>query len=105
MLRLAAEHNKLLRLPIVHKPKEAPPRQGFFDPEAFAAVRRRLPEDLQVAVAIAYTYSWRMQSEVLTLKRRQVDLDAGTLRLDAGTTKNDEWSISRPSSRRSWPHR
>ena len=29
MLRLAYEHNKLLRLPIVHKPKEAPPRLRF----------------------------------------------------------------------------
>ncbi len=33
---------------------------------------------------------WRMQSEVLTLERRQVDLDAGTLRLEPGTTKNDD---------------
>jgi integrase len=31
-----------------------------------------------------------MQSEVLILERRQVDLDAGTLRLEPGTTKNDE---------------
>jgi integrase len=93
MLRLAAEHNKLLRLPIVHKPKEAAPRQGFFESDAFATVRRRLPEDLQAAVAIAYTYGWRMQSEVLTLERRQVDLEAGTLRLDPGTTKNDEGRV------------
>jgi len=31
-----------------------------------------------------------MQSEVLTIERRQVDLDAGTVRLDPGTTKNDD---------------
>ncbi len=31
-----------------------------------------------------------MQSEVLTLERRQLDLEAGTLRLEPGTTKNDE---------------
>src|SRR5256712_9570174 len=31
-----------------------------------------------------------MQSEVLMLERRQLDLDVGTLRLDPGTTKNDE---------------
>jgi integrase len=41
-------------------------------------------------VAIAYTYGWRMQSEVLALERRQLDLEAGTLRLDPGTTKNAE---------------
>jgi integrase len=49
-----------------------------------------LPADLQVAAAIAYTYGRRMQSEVLALERRQLDLEAGTLRLDPGTTKNDE---------------
>jgi integrase len=56
----------------------------------------RKPEtirDLQVAVTIAYTYGWRMQSEVLSLDRRQVDLAAGTLRLDPGTTKNDEGRV------------
>jgi len=43
-----------------------------------------------VAASIAYTFGWRTQSEVLTLERRQVDLEAGTLRLDPGTTKNDD---------------
>jgi len=43
-----------------------------------------------VGVSIAYTYGWRMQSEVLALERRHVDFDAGTLRLDPGTTKNGE---------------
>jgi integrase len=90
MLRLAYEHNKLLRLPIVHKPKEAPPRQGFFEVDQYDAVRRRLPEDLQVAAAIAYTCGWRTQSEVLTLNRSQVDLDRGTIRLEPGMTKDDE---------------
>ena len=47
MLRLAFEHNKLLRLPIVHKPKEAAPRAGFFEADQYEAVRRRLPEDLR----------------------------------------------------------
>jgi integrase len=34
-----------------------------------------------------------MQSEVLTLERRQVDLRAGTLTLDPGTTKNDDGRV------------
>ncbi|MBI2878935.1 MAG: site-specific integrase [Candidatus Rokubacteria bacterium] len=93
MLRLAYEHGKILRLPIVHKPKEAAPRDGFFEREQYLAVRRRLPEDLQTAATLAYTYGWRMQSEVLTLERRQLDLEAGTLRLDPGTTKNDEGRV------------
>jgi integrase len=93
MLRLAYENSKLLRLPVVCKLKEGAPRQGFFEREQFEAVRRHLRSDLQIAVSIAYTFGWRMQSEVLTLERRQVDLDAGTLRLEPGTTKNDEASI------------
>src|SRR5262249_50095475 len=87
---LAYENGKLLRLPLFHKPKEGPPREGFFEPEQYEAVRRHLSEDLQVAVAIAYTFGWRTQSEVLTLERRHVDLEAGTLRLDPGMTKNDD---------------
>jgi integrase len=90
MLRLAYENGKLARLPLLRKLKEAAPRQGFFERHEYEAVRRHLRPDLQVAAAIAYTYGWRMQSEVLTLERRHLDLLAGTLRLDPGMTKNDE---------------
>ncbi len=93
MLRLGAEHGKVARVPIVHKPKEAAPRAGFFEADAFTAVRAQLPADLQLAVTIAYTYGWRMQDEVLTLERRQVDLAEGTLRLDPGATKNDDGRV------------
>jgi integrase len=95
MLRLAVRHGKLARVPDFGdlKPKEAPPRAGFFEAEAFQAVCARLPEDLQVAVRIAYTYGWRMQSEVLALELRQLDLAEGTLRLDAGATKNEDGRI------------
>ena len=57
--------------------------------EQFQAARRSLPEDLGVAVTIGYAFGWRVQ-EVLGLERRHVDLEVGTLRLDPGTTKNDE---------------
>lgn len=93
MLRVAYEGSKLFRLPVLRKLKEAGPRQGFFERDQFAAVRRQLPVDLQVAVSIAYAYGWRMQSEVLTIERRQLDLKAATLRLEPGTTKNDDGRI------------
>jgi integrase len=73
--------------------KKEPPRQGFFEREQFEAVCQYLSSDLQVAVTIAYTFGWRMQSEVLTLERRQLDLDAGTLRLEPGSTKNDDGRV------------
>ena len=53
MLRLAYEHGKLARLPVVRKLKEVPPREGFFEREQYEAVRRRLKPDLRVAAAIA----------------------------------------------------
>src|SRR6266851_5024233 len=90
MLRLGFEHDKVARLPIIHLPREANPRSGFFERDVFEAIRRHLPLDLQVAVTISYSYGWRTQSEVLTLMLSQVDLAAGTLRLEPGTTKNDE---------------
>jgi len=67
--------------------------EGFFERHQYEGVRRRLDVDLQVAVSIAYTFGWRMQSEVLPLERRHLDLEAGTLRLDAGTTKNDDGRV------------
>jgi hypothetical protein len=93
MMRLAYENNKLLRLPVVRKLEEGAPRQGFFERKRFEAVCCHLRPDLYVTILIASTFGWRMQSEVLTLERRQVGLDAGTLRLEPGTTENDEASI------------
>ena len=93
MLRLGYERDKVARIPIIHMLKEAEPRKGFFERDAFEAVRKRLRPDLQVAVMIAYTFGWRIQSEVLTLTLSQVDLEAGTLRLDPGSTKNDDGRI------------
>jgi len=90
MLRFAHEHKKLLQLPVIHKLKEAAPRKGFFEDHQFAAVLKRLPVDLQVAVMIAFVFGWRMQSEILTLTLAQVDLKANTLRLEPGTTKNED---------------
>lgn len=90
LLRLAYKNKKLLCLPIIERLKEAKPRAGFFERGQFEAVKRHLRSDLQVAVPIAYAFGWRMQSEVLTLKREQVDLGACTIRLEPGTTKNDD---------------
>jgi len=93
MLNLAAEHGKLLRVPKLRKPPDGKPRQGFLEPEQFAAVSRHLAPDLQAAAAVGYVLGWRCQSEVMTLERRHLDLDGGTLRLDP-ETKTDEGRIA-----------
>ena len=41
-------------------------------------------------VTFAYLTGWRIQSEVMKLQWRRVDLKAGTVRLDPGTTKNKQ---------------
>jgi integrase len=106
MLRLAHENNKLVRLPMLRKLEEAAPRSGFFEAEQYEAVRRRLPEDARVACDLAYVFGWRMQSEVLPLEWRHVDLKAATVRLEPGSTKNDDGRTvcisPRPCSR-PWP--
>jgi integrase len=89
MLRLAYRQNKLARVPLFDKLAEAAPRSGFFEDHQFHAVVKRLPEDLQVACQIMHTFGWR-KMEVLDLERRQLDLRAGTLTLDVGSTKNDD---------------
>jgi integrase len=80
-LRLAHENGKLAKVPAIRMLKPNAPRSGFFEPEQFKAVSAALPADLVLVVLIGYTYGWRLRSEVLTLSRRQVDLEAGTLRL------------------------
>ncbi len=90
--RLGVEHGKVLRVPTIHLLKEATPRQGFFDEGHFRAVRARLPEDLRVVVTIIYTFGWRL-SEVMGLRLTDVDLAAGTLRLEPGRTKNREGRV------------
>ncbi|QOJ37074.1 MAG: tyrosine-type recombinase/integrase [Nitrospira sp.] len=41
-------------------------------------------------VIFAYHTGWRIRSEVIPLTWRQVDLHSGIVRLEPGTTKNDE---------------
>ena len=93
MLRLGYERDKVAKLPVIHKLTEAPPRAGLFERADFEAVRRTLRPDLQLAVTIAHSYGWRMQSEVLTLGLSQIDLIAGTMRINPGGSKTGEGRI------------
>jgi integrase len=93
MLRLGYERDKVGKLPVIHKLTEAPPRAGFFERADFEAVRRTLRPDLQLAVRIAHSYGWRMQSEVLALGLSQIDLSAGTLRINPGGSKTGEGRV------------
>ena len=49
-----------------------------------------LPEEIRPVAKFAYITGWRVKSEVLTREWRHVDLKAGEIRLEPGTTKNRE---------------
>lgn len=48
---------------------------------------------MQAIVAFANITGWRTPSEILPLEWRQVDLKAGEVRLDAGSTKNGDGRV------------
>ncbi len=87
---LAIQAGKLLQKPHIPFLKEDNVRVGFFERDQFLAVLARLPEPVQPAATFAYITGWRIDSEVLSLEWRQVDLGAGEVRLDPGKTKNGE---------------
>jgi integrase len=77
-------------MPYIPMLKEANVRHGFFERAPFEAVRSRLAPELHGLVTAAYITGWRTASELQPLPWRQVDLAAGTLRLEPGTTKNTD---------------
>lgn len=86
VLALRAGH--VLHRPHIPMLAERNVRTGFFEREAFEAVRAKLPAILQDVITFAYYTGWRVPSEILTLEWRQVDRTAKVIRLEPGQTKN-----------------
>lgn len=89
MFSLAIEKGKLIQKPHIPKIEVRNVRTGFFEESEFRAVYEHLPEDIKAVAEFAYLTGWRKQ-EILKLQWRQVSFEAGTIRLEPGTTKNDE---------------
>jgi integrase len=85
---LSADH-----VPTIDLLKEAPPRAGFFEADQFEAVLRHLRPEVVPIAKFANETGWRLR-EIITLEWRQVDLHVGTVRLDPGTTKNQEGRLA-----------
>jgi integrase len=81
---LSADH-----VPAIDLLREAAPRAGFFEPDQFEAVLRHLRPEVVPIAKFANETGWRLR-EIITLEWRQVDLSAGSVRLDAGATKTRE---------------
>lgn len=90
---LAIESGRIAGKPAFKMLREAPARAGFFERDQYESVLAHLPVEIQSVISFAYITGWRLQSEVLPLEWRQVDFDAGEIRLDAGTTKNREGRV------------
>jgi len=90
MFTLARRAGILAASPFIPMLAENNVRKGFFEREQFDAVCAHLAAPVQAVVTFAYLTGWRGPSEVLTLQWRQVDLVAGVLRLEPGTTKNND---------------
>lgn len=90
MFTLAVQGGKLVSKPYIPMLKENNVRKGFFEPAQFESVKNHLPPHMQGIARFAHATGWRTPSEVLPLEWRQVDVHSGEVRLDPGTTKNDD---------------
>jgi integrase len=57
-------------------------RTGFFERANFEAVRSHLPDAFKGPITFACLTGWRVPSEILTLRWKQVDFSAGMVRLE-----------------------
>lgn len=90
MFNLALQAGRISHKPHIEMLEEKNVRQGFFEEHQYRAVLAQLPPWLRPPVAFAYLTGWRIKSEIFPLQWANVDLDAGTVRLDPGTTKNKD---------------
>lgn len=89
MLRLAGRHGRVHQVPDFENPTPNNARKGFFEEDDLRRVLEHLPEYLRPLVLFAYHTGWR-RGEVVGLRWSQVDLNARTVRLEPGTTKNQD---------------
>jgi len=83
---------KVNNIPYIKTLKENNTRVGFLESkqhDALAAATGKTGLWLRTIFELGYAFGWRHE-ELLGLRVRQVDLAAGTVRLDPGSTKNGE---------------
>jgi integrase len=88
--RLGLDNDTIVAMPRIRLLPENNARQGFAEAKQVATICRRLPPDLADAVQFMFVTGWRSRSEVLSLTWAQVDFAGGFVRLEPGTTKNNE---------------
>ena len=89
---LAKEGRKLLVMPHVPMLRESNVRKGFFTREEVERLCGHLKAPLDGFVMFAFLTGWRVD-EIRNLPWRNVDLVKGEIRLDPGTTKNEDGRV------------
>ena len=92
MFTLAARAGKVSHRPIFPSIEVRNTRSGFFEDDQLRRVIAHLPEHLKAYIEFANLTGWRA-GEIRSLTWKQVDFAAGTIRLEPGTTKNDEGRV------------
>lgn len=81
---------KVLRMPAFPHLREDNIRQGFLEDGQYTKLIEHCPELwFRAMLEVGRTYGWR-SNELKTMRIKQVDLLARTIRLEPGTTKNRE---------------
>ena len=88
-MRIAKRAGKLAVVPEFPQLGAPNIRTGFFEAEDFQALLKELADPLQAPVEFAFLTGWR-KGEILALTWDRVDFHAGMVRLEPGTTKNNE---------------
>ena len=97
MFTLGSQADRVRAVPYISKLAENNVRTGFFSHYEYLSLRDALPDYLRPVVAFAY-YTGMRKGEILELQWSQVDLHRGTVRLEVGTTKNnDARTVALPS--------
>jgi integrase len=78
---------KVPQKPYIPMLQERNIRKGFFEPDECVALRAALPRGVRPVVTFAYHPGWRKR-EMLGLTWNGINLQAKTVRLDPGSTKN-----------------
>ncbi len=89
MLHLAVQDGKLRDIPHFPMLKEPAARKGFLEYEQYIRLRQELPEHLRPILTIGFYTGMRL-GEILGLLWENVSLLDAQVRLDPGSTKNDE---------------
>ncbi len=88
-LGMLATPAKVLRLPAFPKLKENNVRKGFLEDSQYRKLVEGSELWFRTLVELGRTYGWRV-SELIGLSVKQVDLAQRVIRLEPGTTKNNE---------------